>query len=226
MSSTSTLFPEGNDSVILMYVLWGALWLWFVGWVSMWVCKVSSLFSYYYKNHIIQVCFKYVQVSLSNVLSIYRISCFYSNTPVCFSLCITQVFILPLGSLLSMFCWDTSLEEGRYIGSTEENIYLCAVGPLRRSTGIRVASVIEFSVCLFPVCLFSSFFLILLQHNIRRPSRNCIPCAPKFAPGVNLNKHDTSARTNECVNDFLLRVNLRRHIRSRPPKPAPCHLFC
>ena len=26
---------------------------------------------------------------------------------------------------------------------------------------------------------------------------------------------------NECANDFLLRVNLRRHIRSGPPKPAP-----
>ena len=58
------------------------------------------------------------------------------------------------------------------------------IGPLTPTIhrGVRVASVIEFSVCLsvclWSVCLFSSNFLILLQHNIRPLSRNCIPCAP------------------------------------------------
>ena len=64
----------------------------------------------------------------------------------------------------------------------------------RRSTGIRVASVIEFSVCLC-VCLFSSNFLILLQYNIRPPSRDCSPCTIKFAASVNLKTHDTWTRT-------------------------------
>ena len=52
----------------------------------------------------------------------------------------------------------------------------------QRSTGIRVASVIELSVCLFSVCLFSVCYKFSnsLQHNIRLPSRNCNPCATEF----------------------------------------------
>ena len=44
--------------------------------------------------------------------------------------------------------------------------------------GIRVASAVEFSVCLSVGSLYVTNFLILLQHNIRLPSRNCGPCAP------------------------------------------------
>ena len=57
----------------------------------------------------------------------------------------------------------------------------------RRSRGIRVASAIEFSVC---VCsLYVTNFLILLQHNIRPSSRDCSPCAMEFAAGVILKRH-------------------------------------
>ena len=38
-------------------------------------------------------------------------------------------------------------------------------------------------------------FLILLQYNIRPPDPNCDVCAPEFAAGVNLRRHDTSTRT-------------------------------
>ena len=57
------------------------------------------------------------------------------------------------------------------------------------------------------------FFLILLQYNIRPPSLNCDVCAPEFAAGVNLRKHDTSPDPNYdvCALKFAAGVNLRRH---------------
>ena len=61
--------------------------------------------------------------------------------------------------------------------------------------GIRVGSVIAFSVCLYVLCIYVTNFLILLQHNIRPPSRNCDMCDPKFVARVNLRRHDTSMRT-------------------------------
>ena len=79
--------------------------------------------------------------------------------------------------------------------------------------GIRVASVIAFSVSLLCV----TFFLILLQYNIWPPSPNCDVCAPEFVAEVNLRRHDTfEANFNECHDDFSVRVKLRRHIRSGP----------
>ena len=61
----------------------------------------------------------------------------------------------------------------------------------------RVASVIEFLVCLFSVGLFSVCYKFSnsLQHNIRPPSRNCDQCATEFAVGMNLKRHDTLRRT-------------------------------
>ena len=58
-----------------------------------------------------------------------------------------------------------------------------------------------------------TFFLILLQYNIRLPDPNCDVCAPEFAARVNLRIHDTSADTNYdvCAPEFVTRVNLRRH---------------
>ena len=61
--------------------------------------------------------------------------------------------------------------------------------------GIRVASVIAFSVCLSVCSLYVTNFLILLQHNIRPPSPNCDVCATKFVVGVNLRRHDTLTPT-------------------------------
>ena len=58
-----------------------------------------------------------------------------------------------------------------------------------------MASAIEFSVCLSVGSLYVTNFLILLQHNIRPPSRNCDMCATEFAAGVNLMRHDTLRRT-------------------------------
>ena len=62
---------------------------------------------------------------------------------------------------------------------------------------IRVASVIAFSVlCSLSVCsLCVTFFLIVLQYNIRPLDPNCDVCAPEFAAGVNLGKHDTLTGT-------------------------------
>ena len=63
--------------------------------------------------------------------------------------------------------------------------------------GIRVASVITFSVCMFSVlCGWVTNFLILLHYNIRLPSPNCDVCALKFVAGANLRRHDTLADLN------------------------------
>ena len=94
-------------------------------------------------------------------------------------------------------------------------------------------------------------FLILLKYNIWPPHPNCDVSDPEFVLRVNLRRHNTSAyykatvtelryvcsqiygrseskdtwyfdmNCNECNDDFLLRVKLRRHIRSGPQKPAP-----
>ena len=58
-----------------------------------------------------------------------------------------------------------------------------------------------------------TFFLILLQCNIRPPDPNCDVCALEFAAGVNLRRHDTSPDPNcdVCAPKFAPRVNLRRH---------------
>ena len=70
------------------------------------------------------------------------------------------------------------------------------IGPLNPAIhGIRVASVIEFSMCSLCVLIgYVTNFLILLQHNIRPQSRNCGPCAIEFVAGVNLKTHDTLTR--------------------------------
>jgi len=86
---------------------------------------------------------------------------------------------------------------------------------------------------------FVTFFLILLQYNIRLPLPNYNVCAPKFAAGVNLRRHDTSPdpycdvcalkyaarvnlrrrdtsmQTGECNDNISLRVKLRRHVFAR-----------
>ena len=70
------------------------------------------------------------------------------------------------------------------------------IGPLNPAIhGTRVASVIEFSMCVSVCSLYVTNFLILLQHNIRLPSRNCGLCAIEFAAGMNLKTHDTSTQT-------------------------------
>ena len=62
--------------------------------------------------------------------------------------------------------------------------------------GIRVASIIEFSVCSLCVLLgYVTKILILLKHNIRPLSRNCNVCATEFVVRVNLRRHDTSMQT-------------------------------
>ena len=51
-------------------------------------------------------------------------------------------------------------------------------------------------LCGFSVgSLYVTNFLILLQHNIRPPSRNCNVCATKFVAGVNLRRYCTSRQT-------------------------------
>ena len=72
-----------------------------------------------------------------------------------------------------------------------------------------MASVIAFSV----LCLYVTFFLILLQYNIRPLDPNCNVCAPEFAAGVNLRRCDTLPDPNcdVCALEFGARVNLRRH---------------
>ena len=78
---------------------------------------------------------------------------------------------------------------------------MLALSPWSIGTVVTRASVISFSVCVCVLCLFSvlcgcvTFFLILLQYNIRPPSPNCDVCAPEFAARVNLRRHDTSTRT-------------------------------
>ena len=66
------------------------------------------------------------------------------------------------------------------------------------------------SVCLFSVCLFSLNFRILLQHNIRPPSRDCSPCTIEFAASVNLKTH-FDLNCNVCATEFVAGVNLKRH---------------
>ena len=59
-----------------------------------------------------------------------------------------------------------------------------------------MASVIAFSVlCMCVLLGFVTFFLILLQYNIRLPDPNCDVCDPEFVAGVNLRRHDTSTQT-------------------------------
>ena len=70
------------------------------------------------------------------------------------------------------------------------------IGPLIPAIhGIRVASVIAFclSVCMYVLCICVTNFLILLHYNIRLPlSPNCDVCANEFVARVNLRRHDTS----------------------------------
>ena len=75
---------------------------------------------------------------------------------------------------------------------------------------IRVASVIELSVCsLCVLCVFSlagwvTNFLNLLQHNIRPLSRNCDMCATKFATIENKRRHDILRQTlMNIMTNFL-----------------------
>ena len=96
------------------------------------------------------------------------------------------------------------------------------IGPLNPAIhGIRVASSIAISVCM---CVCSHWlgykFSNSLQHNIRPPSRNCNPCAPKFAVGVNLRRHDTLRWT--VINVTKIFLWEWRHIRSGPQsRPLP-----
>ena len=61
------------------------------------------------------------------------------------------------------------------------------IGPLNSVThGIRLASIIAFSVFMFSLAVYVlfgcvTFFLILLQYNIRPPDPNCDVCALEFA---------------------------------------------
>ena len=107
-----------------------------------------------------------------------------------------------------------------------------------------MASVIGFSVCLLSVlcslsvCLSVTFFLIVLQYNIRPPNHNCtlskseetwyftgpeLQCVWSQICGRSESKKtwyfDTNC--NECDDNFSLRVKFRRHIKSGPPKSAP-----
>ena len=46
------------------------------------------------------------------------------------------------------------------------------------------------------LCGYVTFFLILLQYNIRPPSPNCNVCALEFTAGVNLRRYDTLPDSN------------------------------
>ena len=71
--------------------------------------------------------------------------------------------------------------------------------------GIRVASVIEFSVCLSVCgCVLGKF------SNFWPPSRDCSMCTIEFAVGVNLKTH-YQTNCNECATAFAAGVNLKRH---------------
>ena len=89
-----------------------------------------------------------------------------------------------------------------------------------------MASAIAFSVCLFSVLcsLCVTFFLILLQYDIRLLDPNCDMCALKFAARVNLRRHDTLLDPNcdVCALEFAARVNLRRHDTSPDPNCDVC----
>ena len=74
------------------------------------------------------------------------------------------------------------------------NITPLCIGPLNPTIhqGLCNWILCSLSVCSPWVCYkFSNS----LQHNIRPLSRNCDPCATKFAAGVNLRRHDTLRRT-------------------------------
>ena len=66
---------------------------------------------------------------------------------------------------------------------------------------------------MYVLCSYVTFFLILLQYNIRLLSPNWDVCALKFVAGVNLRIHDTSPDLNcdGCALEFAARVNLKRH---------------
>ena len=66
---------------------------------------------------------------------------------------------------------------------------------------IRVASVIQFSVCLSVLSKFSNFW---------PPSRDCSACTIEFAVGVNLKTH-YQTNYNECASEFAASVNLKTH---------------
>ena len=69
-------------------------------------------------------------------------------------------------------------------------------------------------------------FSILLQYDIRPQDPNCDVCAPKFAAGVNLRRHDTSLdpNCNVCAPEFVAGVNLRRHDTLPDPNCKVCAL--
>ena len=89
-----------------------------------------------------------------------------------------------------------------------------------------MASAIAFSVCLFSVLcsLCVTFFLILLQYNIRPLDLNWDVCAAEFAAGANLRRHDIlqDLNCNVCAPEFVARVNLRRHDTSPDPNCDVC----
>ena len=70
----------------------------------------------------------------------------------------------------------------------------------------------------------SYIFLILLQYDIRLLDPNCDVCAPEFAAGVNLRRHDTSPdpNYNVCAPEFATGVNLRRHDTLLDPNSDVC----
>ena len=75
---------------------------------------------------------------------------------------------------------------------------------------------------------YVTFFLILLQYDIRPQDPNCDVCAPKFAAGVNLRRYDTSPDPNYdvCAPEFAPRVNLRRHDTSTRTVMNLMMIFC
>ena len=94
---------------------------------------------------------------------------------------------------------------------------------------IRVGSVITFSVLCMCVFLgFVTFFLILLQYDIRPLDSNCDVCALEFAAGVNLRRHDTLPDPNwdVCAPEFATGVNLRRHDILTGTKMNVMMIFC
>ena len=98
-------------------------------------------------------------------------------------------------------------------------------------SAIRVASVIGFSVLysLFLCSLFSAtFFLILLQYNIRLPDPNYNVCDLEFLARVNLRRHNTSPDPNcdVCAPKFAPRVNLRRDDTSTRTAMYVMTIFC
>ena len=69
-----------------------------------------------------------------------------------------------------------------------------------------------------------TFFLILLQYNIRPPDSNCDKCTLEFAAIVNLRRHDTSLdpNCNVCAPEFVAGVNLRRYDTLSDPNCDGC----